>query len=703
MRANTTLFWGFVASLSVAAAVRAQTDVCPGPQITLPIVCSANLQPNLMCYPPQKIDGNLTSLDLYVDQRASDIFSWETFVGLSWPALAGSRGQPDPKKKLSDPGERVWETWKETSEVFRHAPDNKNVPVRPDQWSAPPPPPPAQCAGVSRVMYRTSKVFDVLDSSVQPTGAVANLEPTLTAINRRQVRYEIRMNKKAFDFIMDTDLWNSNVQNGTNAVNFPPGSALIKAAWVPMEGLAVPTDQFLIADACVCDMDKDDKLQNCGVRKMGLVGFHVMSKVPNAPQWIWSTFENANNVSGSWPIFNRFCSEKECPPNVETKPPTPNQIFRVTPIPSSNPVCGNRNDASDNVSQLNLDMHDPAQMPAPYRFYNLINTQWPRTASSPDFTVFDVIPSILANTTLESFIQPTSSCMGCHAMARTNRPEKFVSANFTFSLNDAYPSLKDTRILPPPDGCDPNVPDPSNPVCNGQYYTLHTYETLPQYAKAWLHCGSCHLDAGRNPNSAWWVGVYDKWQKQYAGEGGISKRINQCFKKSLNGKALCDKPDNQTGLCPTSEPMTALIDYMRALDAEAAKLHITPPASPYPPLKSALGRIDKGAAIFQQKCAFCHNADGQGRYGNDQYYRPALWGPNSFNTKAGMDSTTDLAPFIHGNMPFGSGGELTAQETWDLACFIDQGKGHDRPVGSGDRNPTYDPSPKPLCVAASGH
>ena len=63
--------------------------------------------------------------------------------------------------------------------------------------------------------------------------------------------------------------------------------------------------------------------------------------------------------------------------------------------------------------------------------------------------------------------------------------------------------------------------------------------------------------------------------------------------------------------------------------------------------------------------------DTRSRYENNSYYRPALWGPSSFNASAGMATPKTLARFIRANMPWKHGGELTAQEAWDLAVFID--------------------------------
>jgi hypothetical protein len=54
--------------------------------------------------------------------NSPDKFAWDLFAEINRPALIGSRGIADPTKKVSDPGLRVWETWKITtpigSEVF---------------------------------------------------------------------------------------------------------------------------------------------------------------------------------------------------------------------------------------------------------------------------------------------------------------------------------------------------------------------------------------------------------------------------------------------------------------------------------------------------------------------------------------------------------------------------------------------------------
>jgi cytochrome c len=398
-----------------------------------------------------------------------------------------------------------------------------------------------------------------------------------------------------------------------------------------------------------------------------------MHKTASAPQWIWSTFEQIDNVSGAHPSFHNP-RQRDGEVNRQTHSGTPNQVTRVIPIPALDPDCGKMDQAVDNVQQLNRDVQK-ALGDSVFRHYELIGTQWPvstqRNEVAPS-TVFQVLPELLGNTTMETFIQETSSCMGCHAMARTSKTSQFVSADFTFTLGEAFPRLPNLQQIPAPSQREAGVPKERwARVVRGYELAARTYELLPDFVPhAKLHCQSCHLNAGGNPTAAWWVGMMAKFR--YPETDQLPARINQCFEQSMNGKPLCDARDR------TDPNMNALIVYMQWLDEQATVRKIPMPAQPFPALSTMSGNAERGKKIFLQKCAFCHGNDGQGRYLSDTYYRPALWGKHSFNARAGMAKPATFAAFIHGNMPFGSGGELTAQEAWDIASFVDA---QERPEG----------------------
>ena len=693
--------------LTVAAALAGVTHAIAqtcyqGPSIALPSVCGVQLtSPALSCTIPTDMQPGPGSPPFYLIQRAANIFSWQAFMGLQWPASKTERGQPDLSAKLGAPGPTVWETWREANEVFR---SNGNQPLPPMAWNAAPDIP-TQCQGADRVLFRTSKVDDTLADLNQPTGATMTRPLTLKDQNGQLTRYEIRMNKTAYDTITawGNEWWNGNRQATLNTVNFPNGSIIVKAAWTPIPEGVNWASRFRTINACVCDATANGGPTSCAVRKMGLTGFHLMSKTPSAPQWLWSTFEQVDNVpagscaaaSGGTGLNYTYTYNKATLGTRNANEQTtkvPNQICREIPLPNTNPTCGVATDARDNVVNLNANMQ-AALRGTPFATYRLINTQWPLPgggglAPGTPHTAFSVLPALLGNTTLESFIQGSSSCMGCHAMARTRRhagldpnDRGFTSSDFTFMLGLATPALKPAPLLSPVSSLVPDCRAVSDDRCTGFIVTTETYKQLPANVGAKLNCQSCHLDAGRNPRSSWWKDVVAKYStpENIKSIGGIAGRINQCFSKSLNGKPLCTPDGN--GLCPDNRAMTGLVAYMKWLAEPAQNPDKIPtPATAFPDIGSGTGVASRGHQIYVQKCAFCHRTDGSGRYMDDTYFRPALWGANSFNTKAGMHSAGDLAPFIYGNMPFGSGGELSKQEALDLACYIDS---QPRPPGTG--------------------
>ncbi|WP_460171054.1 c-type cytochrome [Thermus sp. FJN-A] len=72
----------------------------------------------------------------------------------------------------------------------------------------------------------------------------------------------------------------------------------------------------------------------------------------------------------------------------------------------------------------------------------------------------------------------------------------------------------------------------------------------------------------------------------------------------------------------------------------------------------------RGKALYVQRCAVCHGANGEGQAG------PPLWGPRSYNAGAGMANWKKLAAFIHGAMPLGNP-NLSPEEARDIAAFVD--------------------------------
>ncbi len=623
-------------SLAGATAARADGVCAAGAEIAVPAMCGAAVPgPRVSCALPADV---APGTDERAMPRAFDVFGWRQFIALNWPAAAWGRGRPDASRSIGAAGPRVWETWKETSEVYL---DGGRKPLAWEAWPR---------EGPAKRLVRTQKVDDVLDSAIQPTGADGTLPATLTDRHRRLVRYEIRMNRVLFDYVVGRRLYDSRIQARATSIAAPDGAMLVKAAWRELESTDEP--RYLTARARICEGGA-----GCSIRTVGLVGFHVMQKTKSSPQWVWSTFEHADNVGGDRPsFFDPACHDCASVVNRQTPPGVPNQVVRMIPIPSADPDCSAPT-LADNVADLNRRVDAALALEGtPLAHYRLVATQYPvkRTASPG----YEARPPLLGNTTMETFIQSTSSCIGCHAMARTTRRDRFVAADFTFTLNNAQP-------LPPPRP--PIRPASGASVAHERARAIatRTYEMVPAPGvTAKLHCQSCHLDAGTNPRAGWWVGSSDR----FAPRTKLFRRINQCFENSMNGAPLCGSDAD----CARHPDMMALVTYIDDLTAAWHRRHGPGPASSgFPALAPRRPDAANGASIYRQRCAFCHGAEGEGRYASGTYYRPALWGPRSFDAEAGMASPATFAAFVHANMPLGSGGALTEQEAWDLAGFVD--------------------------------
>ena len=77
-----------VALAGVTHATYALAQKClQGPSIALPSVCGVQLpSPAISCTVPTDMQPGLGSPPFYLIQRAANIFSWQAFMSLQWPA-----------------------------------------------------------------------------------------------------------------------------------------------------------------------------------------------------------------------------------------------------------------------------------------------------------------------------------------------------------------------------------------------------------------------------------------------------------------------------------------------------------------------------------------------------------------------------------------------------------------------------------------
>lgn len=260
---------------------------------------------------------------------------------------------------------------------------------------------------------------------------------------------------------------------------------------------------------------------------------------------------------------------------------------------------------------------------------------------------------------------------------------------FTLACSESQPTRQDTVATAKPDSATAakapfRVPSESEikdsvtlaSVRRGRALIHSTNDSLPRYAKASLTCANCHIGDGTIADAMPLVGSYARFP-QYRGRSGkvdlLEDRINDCFKRSMNGKPL-----------PREGPdMRDIIAYLAFL-SNGFPVGVEMQGQGVPAIPVMQGDTTRGRAVFSTTCVACHGADGQGTPGG-----PPVWGPKSFNIGAGMARVNSAARFIHKLMPRDRPGSLTPQQAYDVAEYITSqprpdfsGKENDWPLGS---------------------
>src|SRR5262249_46993496 len=83
----------------------------------------------------------------------------------------------------------------------------------------------------------------------------------------------------------------------------------------------------------------------------------------------------------------------------------------------------------------------------------------------------------------------------------------------------------------------------------------------------------------------------------------------------------------------------------------------------------------RGKIVYVSTCMRCHGNAGQGTLKPDSmhYLYPPLWGPNSYNTGAGLYRLSRFAGYVRDNMPFGAThytSQIKDEDAWDVAAFV---------------------------------
>jgi hypothetical protein len=407
------LVGGFLAAAlcNLAFADVAAAQSCPNP----PVVSISSPQvPADVCV-PSNFPGNPIQF--------FDDFSWKSFVALVWPALSGQRGMPDMSRKVGDvSGPLVFETFKADWELYQ---------PEPTMWNLFPADSP--CAGFSAgfndlVLASFSKFGNLGEAGF------GHLAHALPAQNKTWVRYATAFNETEYTQLFNGKLYILNNLQMASPVTFQNGAIDLKSAWIAMTGMTHP-ERYYTRVAKVMDPITGV----CSDTLVGLVGLHIVQKTPSRPQWIWSSFEQVDNV----------------PPASPGAPNPPSFAFNNglgTPMPNSDPNGGFPPSDWSNPQVYNVTRVQPIAtstrdtnlkyqqaLGGVWQFYQLVVTQWPvppngvppqgpvpaSQSGLPGFTFPGTgATTSFANTTLETWDQKsiTTGCMACHNLARSGQP-----------------------------------------------------------------------------------------------------------------------------------------------------------------------------------------------------------------------------------------------------------------------------------------
>ncbi len=195
-----------------------------------------------------------------------------------------------------------------------------------------------------------------------------------------------------------------------------------------------------------------------------------------------------------------------------------------------------------------------------------------------------------------------------------------------------------------------------------------------------LNCTSCHQDNGTKQFGLPWMGV-SRMYPQYRGRedrvAGLEERINGCFERSLNGRAM---PVD-------SREMQAMVAYINCLSKDMPG-DIFGLATPKFEGPNRRADVKKGEAVYRRFCMSCHGKNGDGYQSmsagdSGSYVAPALWGANSYNNGAGMNRLLTNAAFVHSSMPLGTVWNhpaISNEDSYDVAAYLSSSE---RPQMSG--------------------
>ncbi|MFW2372690.1 MAG: hypothetical protein ACN4GM_06170 [Gammaproteobacteria bacterium] len=415
-------------------------------------------------------------LDAFNNQSQVDCFAWQSFIALNWPE--------DTTKRFGDPADLSFVQWE------TYIPINVLFPakgVAPPAWGS-------LVSDKYAKMFNTQNIIldknntklltlpskitssDTLIEFGTGQAAPANGPSWLGAQNSTNVWYEIKLNKDYYDYVVENGYYNAKTQHADAKKNIPMvfpkgntsgtvGAIELKAAWMEVTDTSLEKwSRYKLSKAAVLD-PLTDELRTITV---ALVGLHILHKTENQPTWVWATFEQVDNVPGSStpPHGYNFKNDQCVTQTVDlsgggtttvtcvdnTSPPY--ELTSAKPVP----IQLSRHNAIDIVDAgpINTKMQKTIKKYYPdsvWQYYELVDVIWSQSLQA-DPTKPIQIPRkinassmqsgahIVANTTLESYVQDTLTCYQCHVFSHIadyppDSKNNTVFGDFSFAIKSA--------------------------------------------------------------------------------------------------------------------------------------------------------------------------------------------------------------------------------------------------------------------------
>ena len=317
-----------------------------------------------------------------------DDYSWRTFISMVWPAVNGQRGVPDPTKNVSDSSSPlVFETFKSDWELFQtpsSAPRsswNEFTGVNPCGSV------PATVGFDDMVLASFTKFGNLGEAGSQ--GRQNPLIHALPSQNGKWARYLTAFNQTEYTQIVNGQLYLLDTLQKSVPVTFQKGALDVKSAWMDMTNVPdAQKSRYYTRQAWVTDPTSPPG-SGCTKIWVGLVGLHIVQKTATRPQWIWSTFEQVDNVpqspgaTGPFGFNDARGTASPISPPVKPDPnggfPATNwaspQIYNVVRLQPIHPSTQTTNKSY----QQSL-----AAAGSKWQFYQLVMTQWPLQLNPPN-------------------------------------------------------------------------------------------------------------------------------------------------------------------------------------------------------------------------------------------------------------------------------------------------------------------------------